>query len=166
MLFRHSSSFHIAIWWCLLLEGIMFRVIACAAFLLSGCARDPPTAPAVKIATKIVRQPFTEIKTRTCRITMIVDTDVCRTKKTCGEIETCAEAYYRYTTCGDFSLDARPLGSNVPPPEGQPNGIPCEQQLRGGRPGCGKTALNMAAKIRSEPPFSPFKATDPVCDPA
>src|SRR6476661_10864937 len=55
------------------------------------------------------------------------------------EIDTCGEAYYRYATCGDLSLDARPLGAKVPPPEGQPIGIPCEQQLHSG-PGCGKTS--------------------------
>jgi hypothetical protein len=56
----------------------MVRVIVCVALLASGCAVDPP-AP-TKTVTKI------EFKTRICRVAMELDTEVCRTKKSCGEI--------------------------------------------------------------------------------
>ena len=141
-------------------------VVVCVALITSGCAFDPPPAPTVR--TKTITKTITEFRPRTCNITTVPTSkdEFCANKRTCGQIDTCGEAYYRYTTCGDLSLDARPLGANVPPPVGQPNGIPCEERLAAGRSGCGKTALAMAAKIRSEPPFSPPPKRTEVCDPA
>ena len=76
-------------------------------------------------------------------------------KRNCPQIVTCGEAYYRYTTGGHMWLD----GGAAVPRDGQPNGIPCENM-------CGKDAMLMAGKIRSEPPFSPPPQTTTLCNPA
>jgi hypothetical protein len=146
----------------------MLRVLVGVVLLMSGCAFDPPTERVSVVRPKTITK--SEFKTRACTITTapMSKEEFCAptNKKTCQQIETCGEAYYRYTTCGDLSLDAVPLGSKVPPPEGQPNGVPCEQRLASGRAGCGKDGLAMAAKIRAEPPFSPPPKVTKVCDPA
>lgn len=61
--------------------------------------------------------------------------DVCRPKRYCPEIKTCAEAHYRYTVCSDFALDR------------DGDGVPCETM-------CGKTVPEMDARRAAEP-FEP-----------
>ena len=121
------------------------RLVVCVALVASGCAFDPPPAPIVrtKVVTKIVPgPPVTEFKARTCRIKTLAETkdEFCKREKTCPLITTCGEAYYRYTHCREFERDGGVAGPM--------NGIPCQKL-------CGRTALEMAEKIRAEPPFSP-----------
>jgi hypothetical protein len=121
----------------------MFRVIVCAALLLSGCAYD--AAPKQAVRTKIVE------KHRTCPTAQRVE-DECATKKHCTkDTMTCAEAYYRLTTCGHSWLD----GGVAIPRDGQPNGIPCEDV-------CGKSAKSMTDAIKRAP-FSPRMTTSTDC---
>ena len=127
----------------------MFRVFSplalCAVLLSAGCAFDPPAT-----RTKIV----TVEKRRTCTVTTRPE-DVCATKKYCTKDQmTCAEAYYRLTVCGHSWLD----GGTAIPREGQPNGIPCEDQA------CGKSAKAMTEAI-SKHPFMPKMYANTVCDP-
>jgi hypothetical protein len=125
----------------------MLRVVICVALFLSGCAVDPP-APIIR--TKIV----TEFKTRMCTLTTrpMTKQEFCGMgEKACPEINTCGEAYYRYTTCREIIRDGGVAGER--------NGVPCQNV-------CGKTPLEMAAKIRSEPPFSPPPKSTNSCDPA
>jgi hypothetical protein len=80
------------------------------AMLVSGCATEAQLQqPKQRARTtmKIIRE--------TCTTTM---TPVCPEKKDCGQIKTCAEAYYRYAYCGDTSLDG---GDGYPR-----DGIPCQ----------------------------------------
>jgi hypothetical protein len=132
----------------------MLRNILCVAFLVSGCAIDQP-APIVrtKIVKEYIREPNSILTTQTCTVTTrpMTKQELCGMgEKTCPQIATCGEAYYRYTTCGEIERD-----SGVP---GVRNGIPCEKV-------CGKTPLAMAAKIRSEPPFSPPPKSIKTCEP-
>ena len=69
--------------------------------------------------------------------------DICRVELSCGQIATCGEAHYRLKVCGHWKLDG-----GLYPAEGQPNGVPCEQQL------CGRTLSIMNARIAAQP-FSP-----------
>jgi len=70
-------------------------------------------------------------------------------EKTCPQIATCGEAYYRYTTCREIVRDGGVAGER--------NCIPCENV-------CGNTPLAMAAKISSERPFSPPPKTFNTCE--
>jgi hypothetical protein len=117
----------------------MLRVVVCVAVLASGCAFDPQP----------VQRTTTKFKTRTCTVTMRAMTkeEFCATPQECPWIATCGEAYYRFTTCGEIIRD------------GNRNGVPCENR-------CGHTPLDMAAKIRSEPPFSPPLIRVKTCNPA
>lgn len=58
--------------------------------------------------------------------------DICRPKRYCTEIKTCAEAHYRYTVCSDYALDR------------DGDGVPCETM-------CGKTVREMEARRAAEP---------------
>ena len=84
----------------------MWRIVVCVALLTSGCAFDPPPAPTVP--TRIIQRPSLSSGRRACNITTVPTSkdEFCANKRTCGQIDTCGEAYYRYTTCGDLSLDA------------------------------------------------------------
>jgi len=53
-------------------------------------------------------------------------------KRYCTQISTCAEAHYRYSVCGDRSLDR------------DDDGIPCEDM-------CGKSHSVMRARIAAQP---------------
>ena len=123
-------------------------VLAVGAVLLtSGCVFD---APRERVQTKLV------VQKQRCTTT-IGSEEVCGgVRKTCAQISSCAEAYYRLTACKDLSLDAMPLGPQVPPADGRPNGIPCERL-------CGTNALMMAERIRSQP-FSPPTNAKTVCN--
>src|SRR5262245_25260915 len=98
------------------------RVLVCVALLVSGCALGPQASNVGRTAAPA--------KPRTCTVTVAPDSKqfCAEPKKTCQQIDTCGEAYYRYTICGDLSLDGRPLGPDVPPSTGQPNGVPCEDR--------------------------------------
>jgi hypothetical protein len=111
----------------------MLRVIVCVAVLASGCAPEPTTR--------------TVTKTRHCTTTVAAMSkdEFCAVEPTCPKITTCGEAYYRYTTCKQVTRDGFPR-----------NGIPCQDK-------CGPDAMAMAAKIRSEPPFSPPIRKTTVC---
>jgi hypothetical protein len=88
-------------------------------------------------------------KRRICTITKSIDAAAfCKTPKRCPEIDTCAEAYFRYTTCKEWPRDGGVAG--------KPNGIPCEKR-------CGRTALAMARKIRERPFLPPMRTTE-ICD--
>jgi hypothetical protein len=164
---RYSFTLHVGIRWLPLGMGrAMFRVVACVALLLSGCAIDP--LPAVRTITKVVtvKEPG-----RTCRIETrpMTSAEFCTTEKKCGQIGTCAEAYYRLTVCGHRWLDggAAVRKDGEPNRKGEPDGIPCEQEL------CGRGgARGMVAKIRAEQaagkqPFSlPMAPAKEKCDPA
>jgi hypothetical protein len=94
----------------------------------------------------------TNIVTVKQRCTTTIKTeDICAKPKPCYLIETCAEAYYRYTVCKDLSLDG---GSGYPR-----NGIPCQKL-------CSEKAqaLEMANKI-IERPFSPQARSETACSP-
>ena len=117
--------------------------LAIGVLLVPGCA---PEAPSERMRTKIVK--------RYCTTTVGPDVAFCETKRNCPEIATCAEAYYRYTTCKHLWLD----GGAAVPRDGQPNGIPCENR-------CKRDALAMAKEIR-DGPFSPPTLASTVCDPA
>lgn len=126
----------------------MFRVVALFALLVSACAVEPPQAPIVrtKTITKVVtvKEPG-----QICEVTERPQTrdEFCATVKTCGQIETCAEAYYRLTVCNHYRLDggAARKKDDQPTKRGEPDGIPCEVEL------CGRDgARTMASRIRQE----------------
>jgi hypothetical protein len=121
----------------------MLRVLTCVAIFVSGCAVDP------RLATRSV----TAFKPRTCTVTMrpMTNQEFCGLgEKACSQIATCGEAYYRYTTCKEIERDGGVIGER--------NGIPCQNV-------CGNTPLVMAAKIRSELPFSPPLKVLKTCEP-
>jgi hypothetical protein len=102
----------------------MSRVVPAFAFsvgalLLSGCASDAPPEPVAKRVAPARTQIVAAKQTCT---TTIKPEDVCARRKRCYEIETCAEAYYRYTVCKHLSLDG---GSGYPR-----NGVPCQDKCR------------------------------------
>jgi hypothetical protein len=124
------------------------------ALLLLGCAADPPR---VIIKRVVVEKPVpaavssaqtgTKIVREKCTTTIEPDPDkVCRHPKHCYQIDTCAEAYYRYTVCRDTSLDRND------------DGVPCSRELRGGS-GCSRDskAFEMANRIRAQPFVVPTK---------
>ena len=117
----------------------LMRLIVCVALLTAGCATEPTT----RVVTK----------TRHCTTTVapMSKNEFCSAKKNCPVIETCGEAYFRYTSCGHLWLD----GGAAVPRDGQPNGIPCEKM-------CGKDALASAGRIRSELPFSLRRPSKPA----
>lgn len=119
----------------------MLRWAVCIVVILSGCAVEPPAPKLVAV-----------FKQRTCTITIrpMSKSEFCRTPKSCPDISTCGEAYYRYTMCREIERDGGVAGSR--------NGIPCEKM-------CGRTALEMAAKISGESPFSPPMKSEAVCNP-
>jgi hypothetical protein len=126
-----------------------------SVLFMYGCATDAPPEPVAKRAAP-ARSNIVTVKER-CTTTVKPE-NICAQPKSCYKIETCAEAYYRYTTCNDRSLDDEPLGPNVPHKQDQPNGIPCEKK-------CGTNALTMANKIM-ERPFSPSMRSETVCSSA
>jgi hypothetical protein len=110
--------------------------------LVVGCASERPAPAPIKIVKK------------QCTTTVKPDEAFCSTRKNCPQIETCGEAYYRYTTCRHLWLDG-----GVAPREGkEPDGIPCEVR-------CSGNALEMAKAIRDKP-FSPPTTASTVCNPA
>jgi hypothetical protein len=115
------------------MSRVIRSILLGIALLVAGCASDiPPEQHANRRAQtriKIVKQ--------TCTTT-IKQEDVCAEKKHCYQIKTCAEAYYRYTVCGDRTLDG---GTGY-----QPNGIPCQSV-------CSREAdaLEMANRIIKDP---------------
>ena len=123
-------------------SSIMLRVVTCVAIFVAGCAFDPRPAP---------RSSIVQFKSRTCTVTTrpMSNQEFCGMgEKTCSQIATCGEAYYRYTTCREIGRDGGTIGER--------NGIPCQNV-------CGNTPLAMAAKIRSEPPFLPPLKTLNTC---
>src|SRR5262245_37440858 len=123
----------------------MLRVLsalAAAVLFAAGCSHSDreTTAP---VRTKIVKAE----KTRTCTTTVRPDPAFCAKEKLCPAIQTCAEAYFRYTVCREIERDGGVAGDR--------NGIPCQNL-------CGKTALTMAAAIRAQP-FSPPTQSETVC---
>jgi hypothetical protein len=128
------------------------RVVAAlaAVVVMAGCAFSEREA-----AAPVQPKPVRVVKTRTCTTTVQAEPAFCATRKNCPEIPTCAEAYYRYTTCGHLWLDG-----GVAPREGkEPDGIPCEVGK------CGGNALAMASAIRAQP-FTPPTRSATVCSPA
>jgi hypothetical protein len=129
----------------------MLRVIPAltlsAILLMSACASNaPPDRVTASSRTKVVS---TENRRKCATIIAPLNkANFCATPRDCPAITTCGEAYYRYTTCGEVDRDGGVAGKH--------NGIPCEKL-------CGKTALEMAEKIRSEPPFSPPAQMTTVC---
>ena len=105
------------------------------------------TRTATKIVTRIVE------RTRTCTVTQEPE-DVCSIDKKCGQIKTCAEAFYRMAVCRHYELDGNPL-PDAPPKAGQPNGIPSATQ-------CSKTVTDMRAPIKAQP-FTPPTRTVTTC---
>ena len=61
-----------------------------------------------------------------------VTAPVCGAKQHCGDMTTCAEAYFYMTSCGLSDLDR------------DADGIPCEKT-------CGKTLATMQARIKAQP---------------
>jgi hypothetical protein len=124
----------------------MLRVIACVALLIAGCAVDPP-APVVQ--TKTITKIVTVREPQVCEVTERPQTasEFCATVKRCGQIATCAEAYYRLTVCNHRLLDGGTARKKdeQPTKHGEPDGVPCEAEL------CGRGgATMMAARIRQE----------------
>ena len=66
-------------------------------------------------------------------------TPICGTKRVCGDMATCAEAYHYLTHCGLSDLDRNN------------NGIPCEKI-------CGKDKATMDSRMAAEP-FNPVATT-------
>lgn len=128
------------------------RAICLPVLLMAGCATSTPPAPVAKRAapaqTKIVT-----VK-QTC-VTTTKPANSCAQPKPCSMIETCAEAYYRFTVCKDRSLDDGPLGERAANKTDQSNGIPCERK-------CGRDAVTMADRIRAQP-FSPPMHAETTC---
>jgi hypothetical protein len=127
---------------------VLAPVVGVAALLMFGCATDAPREP---MARRVVSAQ-TKIVTVKQRCTTTIKTeDICAKPQPCYLIETCAEAYYRYTVCKDLSLDG---GSGYPR-----NGIPCQKL-------CSEKAqaLEMANKI-IERPFSPQARSEIACSP-
>jgi hypothetical protein len=114
-----------------------------AILFLSGCATNAPPAPGVKRQAPAQ----TKIVTQTCTTTTKPE-NICAQPKPCSMIASCAEAYYRYTMCGDLSLDA-----------GR-NGVPCQDK-------CSReaNALEMAGRITRQPFVVPTKQ-ETACNPA
>jgi hypothetical protein len=137
----------------------MLRVVvavSAAVLFVAGCASDREAAPPVQ--TKIVKVE----KMRTCTTTFKPDPSFCERRVNCPEIKTCAEAYYRYTTCRHLWLD----GGVAPREGGEPDGIPCERGEPGGpKYKCGPNALAMANAIRAQP-FTPPTRSEAFCGPA
>jgi hypothetical protein len=135
----------------------VFPTLAVAlSIVASGCAFSDREA--VAPVRKIVKVE----KTRTCTTTIRPDPAFCDTKRNCPQIDTCAEAYYRYTTCGHRWLDGGVAPREGTSPDGkpwqEPDGIPCEVKK------CGKDALTMARIIEARP-FSPPMKPETVCSP-
>jgi hypothetical protein len=124
-------------------------VICAAALLMAGCAADAPPEPVARRVAP-ARTKIVTIK-QSCTTT-IKPENVCAQPKRCYEIETCAEAYYRYTVCGDLSLDG---GKGYPR-----NGIPCQDKCR-----TRADPLVMADEIIKQP-FSPQTRSETKCVPA
>jgi hypothetical protein len=125
------------------LGGLNVRVLpslvsGVSVLFLYGCATDAPPEPVAKRAAP-ARPIVVTVKER-CTTT-IKPENICAQPKPYYKIETCAEAYYRYTVCKDLSLDG---GKGYPR-----NGYPCQDK-------CSKDALTMVDKI-IERPFTPRK---------
>ena len=139
----------------------MFRVFAtlAVAMITSGCAYFDREA-AAPVRTKIVKVTTTQ----TCTKTVQPDPKFCapENEKNCPDITTCAEAYYRYTTCKHKWLDGGQAPRKGKSPDGkewkEPDGIPCEDK-------CKDTALKMANEIRDKP-FSLPTRSETVCTPS
>jgi hypothetical protein len=125
----------------------VIRTIVLGVFVIvPGCTTyAPPEPQARRTAIKIVRQ--------TCTITTKPPYNACA-KKTCVEIKTCAEVYYRYTVCGDTELDGGRMFDSKP--RWEPNGVPCKDKC--------ENALNMAREIR-EHPYTVPTTQEKVCTP-
>lgn len=120
----------------------MFRVFL-VSVVISGCAFEPPPPPTVRTVVKTVAGPAT------CKRPMTMQEYCGMGEKACPTIATCGEAYYRYTTCGEVERDGGTAGEK--------NGVPCQRL-------CGMDAMEMAATIRRELPFSP-PMVGVVCNP-
>jgi hypothetical protein len=111
--------------------------LAAAVLFVAGCASDrEAAAPARKVVNVE--------KIRECTVT-INAAAACSAPKNCPQIATCAEAAYRFRTCGHRWLD------------GDRNGIPCQDK-------CGRDAKTMAERMAAAP-FSPAPQTKRVCRP-
>jgi hypothetical protein len=137
----------------------MLRVVVCVATVASGCALDPQPSPPARTKIVTVKEPG-----RICRVTTRPTTkeEFCASSKNCPQISSCAEAYYRLTVCKHEWLDGGAARGTYDKPNsnGQPNGVPCEDQ-------CGGDARAMVKRIwaqEGEKHFSLPVVTSESCD--
>jgi len=91
----------------------------CKGDVYTGTYKDPSlqdvvkTAPTVPIVTKTIKEKTTTTKTNTGDPSF-----TCNCGKTCGQMDSCKEAYYQLNTCGCSARD------------GDHDGVPCESLCR------------------------------------